>query len=216
MPVGEPLPPPTAAVATATGKPAHTAWHLLFDDPSKATEELTKAIKDKGVLDAMPDGAPRLGAAANRFLLGSVVAAIQQVLNQIGLKNILVSAWTGLEEVEQALQATKKDGGTRNVQVLTHELTSKHSPRIDMLVNEVPTPLLNLIFSVGFLIKGCDLEISKGEIGKVTPGHIGALASLKTGSITVVKHTVDKLDTSSLFGQTPPPTAAATAAGLKA
>jgi hypothetical protein len=195
--------PPSVAVSNPLSKPVDrpSAWHLLFDDPTKATDELAAAVSEKGVLKALPDSAPRMSAAANKFLLGSVVGAIENVLSAIGVGGMLKTAWANMEQVEQALQATKLDGTKRDVSVMSHTISSKHSPRIDMLINEVPRPLLHLLFDASFVIKGCDIAIVAGEIDKITLGHVSVVASLATSGITVIKHQIEKLDLSKLFAE---------------
>jgi hypothetical protein len=183
------LPPP------APSKPTRmSAIDLLFEDPSRATAGIERAVRDGHLLETMPDRAPKLSAAAARFMAGAVVDAIESVLTELGVGGMLIGGWTRLDEVNDARAATPLDHGSRHVTLFSHEITSEHEPQIDLMINKAPVPLLHLLFEAKFALKGCDLLIGDGELRNIVPGALGVVATLKSGSVPVLSHTIHELD----------------------
>jgi hypothetical protein len=180
-----------------------SALDLLFDEPSRAADELAALVRDRGLVDALPDGAPRLGAAATRLMLGSVVQTLDSLLDSFGVDAMLTGAWSDVEQVRRALTTTREDGGTRNVELLRHRVSVRHAPRVDLLVNEVPLSLLELVLEASFVLAGCDLVVRAGEIVEVGPGHAAVETALRTGDVTVLEHRIGRLDLGEVFRNGP-------------
>ena len=176
-----------------------TAFDLFFEDPAHAAKEIEDALVEHRLLTSLPEHAPRLQGVAARYLLAQVGGQILTLLQHLPLGDMLAGGWEQLQKVGQAKTATKLDGSSRNVSLFTHEVTFTHSPTIEMLVNEVPIPLLQLMLEATFAIDACELVITAGEIVQHTPGPSGVRAALKSNGVTLLEHPMAKVDPRRLF-----------------
>jgi hypothetical protein len=175
------------------------ALDLLLADPGHATAAITRALTVAHVLDELPRETPPLAAPAAKFLLGAVAGALETMLAAIGLDALLTSGWQQLDSVAKARAATADDHGERHVSLLHHEVTSHHEPKVEMLVDELPVPLMDLRLDASFVIEGCGLLVRDGEIASATPVAVSATGELACGDVTVLKHSVAQLDPARLF-----------------
>ena len=182
-------------------RPPHqlSACDALFEDRGSAALVLERAIAEYKLLEELPDGAPPLAAAAARFLTQQVVDQIVDLLSRLPLGDMLTEWWSQLQQVVEAQLATRTDGGSRNVSLFEHELTLTQEPTIELLVDEVPVPLLTLTLEINFSVTGCDLLVVAGEITGAQPGPIGVAGSLRSGAVILVEHAIHDIDLARLF-----------------
>ena len=175
------------------------ALDLLVADPADATSAIKDALTTTGVIDEMPDGVPPLAPPAAKFLLGAVAGALQSMLAEIGIDEMLMGGWSKLDSLVTARKVTAEDHGERHVSLLEHEITSHHEPRVEMLVDERPIPLMHLRLNAAFVVDAAALLVRDGIIAEATPAKVSAKAELKCGDVKVLEHAVPALDVSRLF-----------------
>ena len=177
-----------------------SACDAFFDDPTSAAMLLEQAMTRHGLLDKLPDESPPLSTIAARLFLGQVVDQVIELLRQLPLSDMLTEGWSQLEKIAEARTATKLDSSSRDVEVLQHQLSIAQEPTIEMLVNEIPVPLLKFGLDITFDVTGCNLRVAAGEITRVEPGPIAVHSALRSRSVTVLEHTISQIDTTRLLG----------------
>lgn len=177
-----------------------SACDAFFDDPTSAATLLEQAMTRHGLLDKLPDESPPLSTIAARLFLGQVVDQVIELLRQLPLSDMLTEGWSQLEKIAEARTATKLDRGSRDVEVLQHQLSIAQEPTIEMLVNEIPVPLLKFGLDITFDVTGCNVRVASGEITRVEPGPIAVHSILRSRSLTVLEHRISQIDTTRLLG----------------
>ena len=177
-----------------------SACDAFFEDPTSAAMMLEQAITRHGLLDKLPPEAPPLSTIAARLFVGQVVDQVLELLRRLPLSDMLTEGWSQLDKIAEAKTTTKLDRSSRDVEVLQHKLTIAQEPTIEMLIDEVPVPLLKFGLDITFDVTGCNLRVASGEITRVEPGPIAVHSTLRSRSLTVIEHTISKIDTSRLLG----------------
>lgn len=176
-----------------------TAWDLLFADSAHPTTDLESALNDHAVLDGAGDHVPRLQSVAAGFVVAEITGQILGLLQRLPVGDMLTGGWGHLKKVGEACSATKADGSSRAVSLLKHEVSFSHESTVEMLVDELPMELLELVVNASFAIEGCELVITNGEVVRAHPGPTAAKASLQARGVTVLEHAVPIVDPSRLF-----------------
>ena len=188
----------TPSVPTASEQ--LSAFDAFFDDPVSAAVALKEAISRNGLLDELPPEAPSLPNTAVRLFLGQVVDQILELLRSLPISDMLTEGWAQLEKIADAQAATRLDGSSRDVLVLEHQLSITQAPTIEMLIDEVPVPLLVLGLDIRFDVASCSLRVAAGEITRVEPGPIAVHSTLRSRSHTLIEHTISEIDPARLLG----------------
>ena len=198
--------PPSATTEPAAHQSAPsrlTAWDLLFADSAHPTENLESALNEHAVLDGAGDHVPRWQSIAARFAVAEISGQILGLLQRLPVGDMLTGGWMHLDKVGDARTATKADGSSRAVSILNHEMSFTHEPSVEMLLDELPLELLKLAVNASFVIEGCELVISNGELVRAHPGHTAAKASLQANGVTLLERAVATVDVSRLFDDEP-------------
>lgn len=179
-----------------------TARDVLFTDAAEAAAAIERAIEERNLLLVLPKEVPALTADTARFVANEVVQAIDSLLEALHVDDLLVSAWGQIEEVRVALEATATDHTVRHITLARHEIASDHSPRVELLVDEAPVPLLDLHLHLGFVIDACELVVRDGRIDHSEVGRLVAEGELTT-SVTLLRHELGTVDPTRLFTGSP-------------
>jgi hypothetical protein len=87
------------------------------------------------------------------------------------LDDILGRSWTKVQAVADALKATAADpAALAVVPLLDHAVTSKHSPKIDLVVAEQSLCALAFDITLALQLKGVMLQVRGGRIAALTAG----------------------------------------------
>ncbi|HEX2785634.1 MAG TPA: hypothetical protein VHN36_18785, partial [Ilumatobacteraceae bacterium] len=138
-------------------------------------------------------------AAAAGFVVAEITGQILGLLQRLPVGDMLTGGWGHLKKVGEARSATKADGSSRAVSLLKHEVSFSHESTVEMLLDELPMELLELVVNASFAIEGCELVITNGEVVRAHPGPTAANASLQARGVTLLEHAVAIVDPSRLF-----------------
>jgi hypothetical protein len=188
---------------TSTATPRN-ALDLVVEDPESAPAVLTTALSESGALDQPEDPddgkkADPIHVRAAKHMRTQIAEHIAGILVQLPITDMLVGGWTHLGKVNKAKEETAKDGSSRTVAVGHHELTVRHDPQIDLVVDRVPVPLLKLFFDVVFTIGPSVFEIAAGKIAKATPGPISVKAVLSSNKVKIIERSTPTVDPRGLW-----------------
>lgn len=180
------------------------ALELLVEHPDDATATIETALEASGSLDHVeptPDGdsPDAIHVRAAKHMRKQIAEHVKGILSQIPIGDMLVGGWKHLSIVNKAKIETAKDGTTRTVSAGHHELTVRHDPRIDLVVDHVPVPLLKLFLDAVFTIGPSVFTITAGEITTTTPGPISAKAVLSSNKATILERSTPQIDPRGLW-----------------
>ena len=183
---------------------ARHALDLIVEDADSAPAVLTAALSESGALDepAVPDDGEQtdpMHARAAKHMRTQIAEHIAGILVQLPITDMLVGGWKHLGKLDEAKAETAKDGSTRTVSVGHHEVTVRHDPRIDLVVDQLPVPLLQLLFDVVFTIGPSVFEVVAGTTAKATPGPISAKAVLSSNKVTIIDRSTPMVDPRGLW-----------------
>jgi len=141
---------------------------FFCDDAAEAIYGSCEAVAARKAVDAAIKSIPR---AAQPGLAKSVEAALDEVFH-VPLAGILAGSWKKIATLQEALKKTRADPNSAVfVPLLEHKVTSKHRPRIDLMMG--PKQLGQLVFDIALTLelKGVELEIRNGLIAGLKGGE---------------------------------------------
>jgi hypothetical protein len=149
----------------------------------------------KPVADCLDAGS--LIAAANEAASGLPRAALPGLAKAMDgaleglftprLDDILARSWGKLQAVSDALKATATDpAALAVVPLLDHAITSKHTPKIDLVVAEQALCTLAFDITLGLQLKGVLLQVKGGRIAGLTAGACEGQGTLALAGKTLI------------------------------
>jgi len=103
-------------------------------------------------------------------VLDEVFATSSKLLN-IGLKEILESAWSKYEEVKKYLDEDKFDTDeTFLIPLVKHTIVSNHNPKIEIRIGEIYVGEIDFELNLELILSGIILKINQGKIQGVKAG----------------------------------------------
>jgi hypothetical protein len=101
---------------------------------------------------------------------------------------VLGEAWKKYAEVEKYADR-KKYGPEVSVLVplVEHTVSSKHHPKVEVLVHEVPVGSVEFDLEFSITFDACELKIQDAAIREILPGSARGEASLKLAGVTLLK-----------------------------
>ena len=114
------------------------------------------------------------GPARWQQALRDLADAIPDLL-QVDLGSVLVAAWKTQSELGRYTDATQYGPDeTILVELTTHVVTSRHTPYLDLLVNDQPCGRLDFMVEIALRLQGIVLTITGGKICTATTGSCTA------------------------------------------
>jgi hypothetical protein len=181
---------------TTDGSSTLTARDLLCPDPSALRTAIEVALQEGDLPDAPPSTEP---GSASRFVVTQAAKALEEILAALEIDQLLLGGWTQLQEVTTLVNETRRLGTTRNLALVSHTITSEHQPSLELVVNEIPKKLLDLLITFEFPIAFCDLVIDRGEVTGVELGHVTARSEVSAQNYTILERETAELDPTRLF-----------------
>ena len=128
------------------------------------------------------------------LLAGGMLAALD-----VKLGDIFRSGWAKLNEVRDAIEATKKPGAKHQiVPLLRHEIHSTHEPGVDVHFGEKHLGRLILELDLALVLEGIRLVIKGGSILEISSGSFSSTGKMQikgTGYMASAKAEIIKKNT---------------------
>lgn len=175
-----------------------TARDVLSDDAA-AVVDLLRIALDAAMDHPDSELASNVSETTSNAVKAEAAQAIDQLLSQLLLDDLLSGGWLQLAELQTALQETSADGGSARVALKQHTISSSHRPSLDLVVNQVTTTLMHLEIELKFDIAAGELVVEAGRVTGIAIGSLIASIALSAAGQPLVHHQTEKLDLNRLF-----------------
>ncbi|MFG1707866.1 hypothetical protein ACFLIM_32130 [Nonomuraea sp. M3C6] len=169
--------------ATFTTHPS-TAELLLYADPGRAAEELSRAVDAHRVLDEIRQQVQTPPGE----LVHKAGAAGAELLRGIDVGSVLLGGWAKYRNLRAAARRTLDNPGTgQMVPIAEHEVVSHHNPYVEVQVNGQPVGRVS--FGVDLILHVTLLQASvrDGRLMRLTGGDCTAAIACKIQGIEVAR-----------------------------
>lgn len=159
----------TATTPATPTRPLRTS-DFLFGADQEGITALTTALTKAGVIGAATATLTSL-SRVGRGAVGSQIATVAQGLLDLDVGEIVTEGWRRMEDlVEAAKRSLATPGSSEVVDLATHSVSSKHSPKVEMLVNDVVIAKVELELSLELVLKSVVATIRGGRLVEVHSG----------------------------------------------
>ena len=116
-----------------------------------------------------------------------VIRQLTDLLN-IDMSDILIGAWRKQQEIMQYRDANKYPSGEVNiVPLIEHTVTSRHSPTIQPIINDVSLPKIKFDVILKLKLNGVMLKILDGKIMEILVGSCTGNGSIEYEGLAVLE-----------------------------
>lgn len=154
-------------MTTAT-QPITTSVFLFGDED--AVDALARALDEEGVVGTAGAALTNLTKAG----LGAVsdqIATVAHGLLDLDLSDLVTEGWRKFEDLTAAARRSLAAPGSREiVDLASHSIVSKHSPHVDVLVDDVRVATVRFDLSVEFTVKGVVATVRDGCLVSLQSG----------------------------------------------
>lgn len=159
-------------------------------DPAAPIAESCDMNAVRKAVEHAGSGLPPL---TRKTLMKSVAGALDQFF-QIGLDDILESAWDRVEAVRDIKAASRTDPDRLiPFPLLDHKISSSQQPHIDLLVGGLNLGRLPFRTAVSLKLRGVHIVMGGGRIHHITAGQCGGEATFTLGGVTLIERTTPHL-----------------------
>lgn len=145
------------------------------------------------VREAVESAGNGLPPLTRKTLMKSVAGALDQFF-QIGLDDILESAWDRVEAVRDIKAASHAEPDkVIPFPLLDHKVSSAQQPHIDLMLGAASLSRLNFKTAVSLKLSGVHLAIGGGRIHHVTAGRCGGEATFSLAGVTLIERNTPPL-----------------------
>lgn len=156
-----------------------TAATVLFGQPERATDALTRALADRKVLARFGPALPRLSPAATRMLHDRPAKVVADLLADIHLADVLLGVWKTHAVLVEAARRTVEDPGSEElVDLAAHRINSVHHPRVDVLVDNVAAGSVEFELQLEVVVRVLVAHVRGGHLSALEGGRFRLSASL--------------------------------------
>ena len=122
---------------------------------------------------------------------GAVLGRLEESLGRIGLREVLVSGWKSLRDLQQYRDpARHPPEETAVVRVGKHAIPSEHKPKVEVTLNDVKVGALEFPLKLALEIASAELVVRDGRIWKVLAPEIVGSAELSFEGFLLKRSTV--------------------------
>jgi hypothetical protein len=159
----------TVATTAATSRPLRTA-EFLFGADREGLKALSSALTEAGVVAGATSTLTNL-SRAGRGAVSSQIASVAHGLLDLDIGEIVSEGWRRMEDLVQAAQrSVATPGSSEVVDLATHSVSSKHTPRVDLLVNNVVIAKVEFELTLELVLKSVVASIRGGRLVEVHSG----------------------------------------------
>lgn len=157
-------------MTTATSTQPVTASVFLFGDNRDSVKALAEALDQHGVVGSVTAALTSL-SRVGRAAVGKQIATVGEGLLALDLGDLIAEGWRKFEDLTAAAKRTMSSPGSSElVDLAAHTISSKHSPRVEMLVNDAPVATVQFDLSFTFTIKGMVATVRGGRLVELHAG----------------------------------------------
>ncbi|MGH3711114.1 MAG: hypothetical protein ACRDRQ_24090 [Pseudonocardiaceae bacterium] len=150
-----------------------TAWDVVSTD--NGIDELSKRLADSELRSHALGLLATASRVAQQILDGKLRDGFTQLLQQLDLATLVIEGWRTYNKlIEAAHRSRSTPERSEKVVLNTHQITSKHHPIIDVIINETQHYSVRLSLTIKF-----DLHLVRAIVQN------GALVALESGSCLV-------------------------------
>lgn len=159
------------------------------DESAPASEleasELTTELEEK--LKAESKNVRTAGMSAR------IVETLADVLAEVGiLDGVLVKVWKEAKLFDKYLNPDAYPAGdVIAVTLAEHKIPSKHKPRVEVQLNDMPIKEIEFEVVLTLSLKGAIIDIKNGEIIGIRPGECSATGTVKWNDIVLASKKSD-------------------------
>ncbi|MEU7827589.1 hypothetical protein [Nonomuraea sp. NPDC049129] len=161
-----------------------TADLLLYVDPDRAAEELSRAVDNRQVLDEIRQQV-RIPSGELAHKAGEAGA---ELLQGIDLGSVLLNGWAKYRDLRAAARKTLDNPGTGQVVPLAeHEVVSHHEPYVEVQVNG--QPMGRVTFGVDLILHVTMMQagVRAGRLMLLTGGDCTAAIACTIQGVEVAR-----------------------------
>lgn len=163
-------PPPADRLPAAT---------LLFDPLEQATDALTRALTDQGLVARVSQALPRVSGPATQLLRERLAEVAADLLADIDVADVVVTGWRKHAALVEAARRTMEDPDSEElVDLAAHRIASVHRPQIDVIVDHGPVVSVEFELRIEMVVRGVIAHVRNGRLAGVEGGRCRLSASL--------------------------------------
>jgi hypothetical protein len=167
-----------------------TAAQLLFGEDQDTEPALAQALDDKGALGSL-DTPLRQISQAGRLAADRAVAGVAHGLIDLDLGGMVAAGWRKEGELAAAAERTAADPDSAEVvELASQRITSKHRPRVDLLINDVHLATVGFELDIEFLVKTLVANVRGGQVVSLESGSCEATGTLAAEGIQVASRRI--------------------------
>jgi hypothetical protein len=170
-----------------------TLTNLLLPPETELAASIKKALADEG-LEVTAGGAAHVPASGLRLMSGTLARHLVGLLD-IGLGDVLVSAWNKAFAVRQQLEKSAKSPGKEMfLQLAEHKISSEHKPYVALMKDGQELGRVAFAVALELTLHGAVLKIRDGSITAIQTGRIKGKGSVKCGRFILVEKEIPQVD----------------------
>ncbi|HET8988615.1 MAG TPA: hypothetical protein VFN43_08910 [Humibacillus sp.] len=174
-------------MTTAAAAPTLSAAAFLFDEGEDSVGQLAAALKESGVIGTATAGLSKL-SQAGLDAVGGQIASIGHELLDMGLDTIILEGWRKFADLHEAAQRTRAAGGSSEVlDLASHSITSKHEPRVELRLDDIPIATVEFALSLTFVLKAAVATVRDGRLIALHSGVCDVEGKLEVGDKQLAK-----------------------------
>jgi hypothetical protein len=163
-----------------------TLGNVLLAGATKVSDRLGESLAQgpeaSQIKTALAKAAPGLPLGV---LLDGVGRAVQDALD-VPVTDLLIGAWERARDLHAALETTRRStSATALVPLLSHSISSKHRPYVDVVVEGVPLVRLEFPVTVEFRLEGVVVRVRRGRIAEILAGTVKVKGTVKFGDFVL-------------------------------
>ena len=168
-----------------------TLKSFFCPDPAAPIAESCDMNAVREAVDAAGNGLPPL---TRKTMMKNVAGALDQFF-QIGLDDILESAWDRVEAVRDIRSASRADPEKLiPFPMLDHKVSSAQQPHVDLMLGPQILNRLSFKTAVSLKLSGVHLVLGGGKIHHITSGKCGGEATFSLAGITLIERNTAPLE----------------------
>jgi hypothetical protein len=170
----------------ATTQPLRTS-EFLFGADQKGIKALTAVLTKAGVIGAATATLTSL-SRVGRGAVGSQIATVAQGLLDLDIGEIVSEGWRRMDELtEAARRSVATPGSSEVVDLAKHSVSSKHSPQVELLVNDAVIANVEFELSLELVLKSVVATVRGGRLVEVHSGDCEITGKLSAGGRELAK-----------------------------
>lgn len=162
-----------------------TTSAFLFGTHDGAAELFARALGDQDVFARFGDGLGRLSSRANE-LARHRLADVAVDLADVDVADVVLAGWQKYAALADAARRTlERPGSEELVDLATHQITSVHRPRVDVVVDGLTVGSVPFEVQLVMLVRALVATVRGGRLVTLESGRCRLKVSLSCFDLTV-------------------------------